>query len=150
MGKSDEAAILALIEARNAAVHAGATEQAVALLADDVVAYGLQPPLRFVGPAWRDADGMAQWLATWDGPVRIEMCEPTITVDGDLALAHGLSHMRGTKRDGGPVHLWYRTTLGLKRVAGTWSIVHEHHSVPMMMDGSGLAAVDLTPEDPQA
>ena len=146
MAKNDEATIVALIEARNAAAHAGEIGRALAPLSDDVVAYDLQPPLRFTGAAARDADGMAQWLATWDGPVRIEMPEPTVAIDGDLAFAYGLSRMRGTKRHHGPIDLWYRSTLALQRVAGTWSIVHEHHSVPMKMDGSGLAAVDLEPE----
>lgn len=143
---NDEPAIRALIEARNAAVRAGNTERAISPLSGDVVAYDLQPPLQFVGAAARDADGMVQWLATWDGPVSIELSDPAITADGDLAFAHGLSRMRGTKQEYGPIELWYRTTLCLKRIAGSWSIVHEHNSVPMKMDGSGLAAVDLKPE----
>lgn len=143
---TDEAAIRALIEARIAAVHAGETEQAIAPLSKDVVAYDLQPPLQFVGAAARDTDGMAQWLATWDGPVSIEMPDPAVAIDGNLAFVHGLSRMQGTKREYGPIELWYRSTLCLKRLAGTWSIVHEHNSVPMRMDGSGLAAVDLKPE----
>ena len=146
MPANDEAAIRGLIEARNAAIHAGEVERAVAPLSDGAVAYDLQPPLQFTGAAARDADGLARWLATWDGPVSIEMSEPAVAVDGDLAFAHGLSRLRGRKRDASaPVELWYRTTLCLKRGADAWSIVHEHNSVPMRMDGSGLAAVDLKP-----
>lgn len=147
MPAKDEAAIRGLIEARNAAIRAGEVVRAIAPLSDEAVAYDLQPPLRFTGTAARDADGLARWLATWDGPVSIEMPEPAIAVDGDLAFAHGLSRMRGRKRDASaPVDLWYRTTPCLKRAAsGAWAIVHEHNSVPMRMDGSGLAAVDLQP-----
>ena len=111
-----------------------------------MVVYDLQPPLQFVGAAARDADGMAEWLATWDGPVTIEMPDPVVSIDGDLAFAHGLSRMQGTKRGHVSGAFWYRTTLCLKRIGGTWFIVHEHSSVPMKMDGSGLAAVDLEPE----
>jgi PhnB protein len=89
---------------------------------------------------------MAEWLATWDGPVRIEMSHPSVAVDGRIAFAHGLSRMEGTKRGHGRGALWFRSTLCLKRAAGGWSVVHEHHSVPMKMDGSGLAATDLTPD----
>ena len=145
MPRSDEAAIRALIDARNAAVYAGDAERAVAPLSKGVVVYDLQPPLQFAGAAARDADGLAQWLATWDGPVSIELPNPAISIDGDLAFAHGLSRMQG-KTGYGAGELWYRSTLCLKRIAGTWSIVHEHNSVPMKMDGSGLAAVDLRPE----
>lgn len=146
MPMNDEAAIRALIEARNAAIRRGDAERAVAPLSEDVVAYDLQPPLQVAGAAARDAGGVAAWLATWDGPVSIEMPGPAVAVDGDLAFAHGLSRMRGTKRGQAASEIWYRTTLCLRRVAGAWSIVHEHNSVPMAMDGSGRAATDLKPE----
>ena len=41
--------------------------------------------------------------------------------------------------------LWFRTTTVFKHTGGAWRVIHEHQSVPMMMDGSGLAAVDLKP-----
>jgi len=146
MASKDEAAIRELIEARNAAVYEGDTKRAVAPLAKDVVAYELQPPLQITGAAARDADAVAAWLATWEGPVEIEMRDPVVAVDGDLAFAHGLSRMYGTKKEFATGAFWYRTTLCLKRIAGAWSVVHEHNSVPMKMDGSGLAATDLQPD----
>lgn len=119
MPANDEAAIRGLIEARNAAVRAGDAERAVAPLSDGAVAYDLQPPLRFTGAAARDAGGVARWLATWDGPVGVEMPEPTVAVHGDLAFAHGLSGLRGRKRGAPtPIDLWYRTTLCPKHAGG--------------------------------
>jgi ketosteroid isomerase-like protein len=53
--------------------------------------------------------------------------------------------MRGEKIGEGAVELWFRTTLVFKRSEDDWTIVHEHNSVPMKMDGSRLAAVDLKP-----
>jgi ketosteroid isomerase-like protein len=41
--------------------------------------------------------------------------------------------------------MWYRVTLGLRRIDEQWLIVHEHTSVPFYMDGSFRAAVDLAP-----
>jgi PhnB protein len=38
-----------------------------------------------------------------------------------------------------------RATVGLRKIDGKWSIVHEHLSVPFYMDGSYRAAVDLKP-----
>jgi ketosteroid isomerase-like protein len=54
--------------------------------------------------------------------------------------------MRGNKKGQGPVELWFRSTLVLQRGPAGWEIVHEHNSVPMKMDGSGAAALDLKPE----
>jgi uncharacterized protein (TIGR02246 family) len=146
MASKDEAAILELIKARNAAVYDGDAKRAVAIMAKNVVAYDLQPPLQITGEAARDVDAMAAWLATWDGPVEIEMRDPVVAVDGDIAFAHGLSRMYGTKKGSGTGALWFRTTLCFRRTDGEWSVVHEHNSVPMKMDGSGLAATDLKPE----
>jgi PhnB protein len=53
--------------------------------------------------------------------------------------------MTGTKTDGERVDLWFRFTVGLRRTAVGWQITHEHESTPFYMDGSGLAATDLTP-----
>lgn len=67
-------------------------------------------------------------------------------VDGDLAVAYGFSRLRGGDKIGeGPVELWFRTTLVFARSADGWLVAHEHDSVPMEMDGSGLASVHLTP-----
>ena len=138
--------VRATLAKRNAAVSAGDVALALAPLTDDVVSYDLQPPLAFVGPAAHDAAGMAEWLTTWDGPVRVEMRDPAVQVSGALAAAWGLSRMRGMKRGYGAIDLWYRSTLFLAKGDGDWRIVHEHHSVPMKMDGSGLAATDLAPD----
>lgn len=41
--------------------------------------------------------------------------------------------------------LWFRSTVGLRRLDGVWRITHEHGSTPFYMDGSFAAAVDLEP-----
>jgi ketosteroid isomerase-like protein len=41
--------------------------------------------------------------------------------------------------------LWYRVTLGLRKIDGRWLVTHEHESVPFEMDGSFRASVDLLP-----
>lgn len=143
---TDEQTIRALIETRNAAIAANDLMAVVAPLAHDVVAYSLQPPLAYVGEAARDTGELARWIATWDAPPRIAMPQLAIRVDGDLAVAHGLCSMNGNKTGGGTVSLWYRATLVFARRRGAWTIVHEHESVPMKMDGSMLAAVELQPQ----
>jgi hypothetical protein len=39
-------------------------------------------------------------------------------------------------------------TFVLSKSTKEWEIVHEHHSYPTRMDGSGLAAIDLHPAPP--
>ena len=143
---ADIEAIKSLIAGRETAIANADAEAAIEPLARDVVVYDLQPPLAFAGANARDAEGLRAWLITWkeSGP-RVEFRESRILVDGDLAIAYGLSHMRGEKIEEGAVELWFRTTLIFKRSEQDWMIVHEHNSVPMKMDGSGLAAIDLKP-----
>lgn len=66
----------------------------------------------------------------WDGPVEIELPDPTILVDDDVAVAWGLTRMSGKKRSGEMVEIRYRTTIVFQRQIGKWKVVHEHASLP--------------------
>ena len=50
-----------------------------------------------------------------------------------------------TTTEGMKVDLWFRETLGFRKIDGKWTITHEHSSVPFYMDGSFKAAIDLKP-----
>ena len=143
--KNDEKTIREMIHAWSDAVRNGDSARAVEPMAAKVTSYELRPPLEYKDAAARNPKDMDEWFATWDGPLNIEMREPTILVDGALAVAFGLSHMRGKKRGAGPVDMWYRTTLAFQRQRGKWKVVHEHGSLPMLMDGSEKAATQLKP-----
>ena len=41
--------------------------------------------------------------------------------------------------------LWFRVTLGLRKIDGRWLVTHEHESVPFEMDGSFRASIGLRP-----
>lgn len=110
------------------------------------VAYDLAPPLETRGAAVLDRDGLRAWFDSWDGPIHIASHEPAVLAQGDLGTAFTLQHMRGTKRDGSDVDMWFRCTLVLRKIAGAWKIVHIHASVPMAMDGSGRAETSLKPD----
>lgn len=143
---ADIEAIRRLVVARETAIANADAAAAIEPFAADVVVYDLQPPLAFAGADARDAEELRAWMRTWKGSApRIEFHEARMRVDGDLGVVHGLSRLRGEKIGEGPVDLWFRTTLVLQRSGKGWTIVHEHNSVPMTMDGSGLAAVDLKP-----
>jgi PhnB protein len=102
----------------------------------------LAPPLR---TAESGPEGLDAWFATWQGPIGYEIHDLGIAAGGDVAFCHGLARLTGTKTDGEKPDVWFRLTLGLRRAADGWVIVHEHESVPFYMDGSLRAAVDLKP-----
>jgi ketosteroid isomerase-like protein len=142
-GEADEAAIRALIDERIAALRDKDGARAVAVLADDLVAFELAPPL--VAQRATDARAAQAWLDGFEGPVETEVRDLVIHVGGDVAFAHSLNRLRATRKGGGRVDFWMRSTLAFRRADGAWKIVHGHTSVPFLMDGSFKAAMDLQP-----
>jgi len=140
--RSDETAIHAVIAALSKALYDKDVAALFAVQDAGVVTYSLAPPLRVVG---LDKAGTQAWFDTWIGGIEYQPGEQTIEVGGDIAYAHGLVRMGGTKTDGQANWLWFRQTLGFRRTADGWKIVHEHQSTPFYMDGSLTAAVDLNP-----
>ena len=141
----DESRITELLDQFAAALRAKDARAAIACYAHDVVAYDLAPPLRVGDAAVHAPDLLQQWFDTWSSPIVSEGHDLQITVGGDVAYAHGLRHMTGTKKDGQKVDLWFRATAGFRREHGQWKITHVHNSVPFAMDGSGRALLDLKP-----
>lgn len=138
----DQAAIRALFGDRTNALFGKVADLALKHVVPDVVSYDLDPPLQHIGP---NKAAMENWFASWEGPIAWAMGDLTVEVGGDLALAYGLAHMTGTKKGGGKADLWHRVTVGLARRGGEWKVIHQHSSVPFLMDGSDKAALDLKP-----
>ncbi|MGH7820976.1 MAG: YybH family protein [Candidatus Binatia bacterium] len=124
------------------AISAQRAEEAASHYTSDFVQFSLAPPLRSIGPNVRE---LSAWFETWRGPIGHESRNLAITISDDVAFCTSLDRMTGTKRDGVKVDLWYRVTLGLRKIDGRWMIAHQHESVPFYMDGSYKAAVDLAP-----
>jgi ketosteroid isomerase-like protein len=140
-----EAAVLSVIRAQEGATSKGNARANVDALSADAVVFDLQPPLIYQGDQARDIEALEAWFATWRDGVTVHLADPQIIIDGDLAVAFGLSRMTGIKTDGTKVDSWSRRTVVLRRSVGVWKIVHEHASFPMAMDGSGRAVTDLLP-----
>jgi ketosteroid isomerase-like protein len=136
--------IRAVVDDRVAAIGAKDAVRATASLAYDVVAFELAPPLALPPGAARDEASLAAWLAGFE-QIAVELCDLTIEADERVGFAHALHHLTGTRVGGRPVSLWMRSTLCFRREAEGWRIAHSHTSVPMLMDGSFRAAVDLEP-----
>jgi PhnB protein len=139
---ADQIAIRAIFGDRTNALFGKVTDLVVKHIADDAVNYDLAPPLQTIGP---DKAALQAWFDTWDGPIGWSMGELTVEVGADIAVARGLGHLMGTKKDGAKADLWVRVTKTFGRRNGAWKITHEHTSVPFLMDGSYRAAVDLKP-----
>ena len=108
----DESRITELLDQFAAALRAKDARAAIACYAHDVVAYDLAPPLRVGDAAVHAPDLLQQWFDTWSSPIVSEGHDLQITVGGDVAYAHGLRHMTGTKKDG------QRSTCGSVRPPG--------------------------------
>ena len=67
-----------------------------------------------------------------------------ITAGDDIAFAHGLCLVSATKTDGGPLDMWWRSTICFRKIDRNWMITHEHNSVPFDPKG-GKASLDLKP-----
>lgn len=130
------------------AAHAAHDAEALfALYSDDVVAYSLAPPLQ-QGPdtAYGTVEGIQAWFAGFERPMEISFRGPVVTQDGDLAFVHSLTKMTFTRAgENESLSTWYRSTFGLRRIDGSWRIVHRHDSTPFYMDGTFRAATDLEP-----
>ncbi|RWA94596.1 MAG: DUF4440 domain-containing protein [Mesorhizobium sp.] len=140
-----EKEVLSVIRGQEDATAKGDARANVDAMDPDVVVFDLPPPLAYRGEQARDIEGINAWFATWRDGVTVHMADPQIMIEGDLAVAFGLSRMTGIKTDGTKVDSWSRRTIVLRRIVGSWKIIHEHASFPMAMDGSGRAVTDLLP-----
>jgi ketosteroid isomerase-like protein len=135
---ADEEQIRAVIADRAAAMHDRDAERFVSRYAPQITKFDLAPPLAYQGPEARDAEALRAWFGSHPGgPVGYQIRDLAVTVGGDVAFCHSLTQLGGA--------LWFRSTLGLRKIGGAWRITHEHNSTPFYMDGSDKAALDLQP-----
>ena len=82
----------------------------------------------FYSKVWRD---FFEWASS---PVSFDPREMNVTTGKDVAfvtatlLCAGAG--AGAGADGVRTELDVRLTIGLRKLAGRWTVVHEHHSVP--------------------
>lgn len=139
---NDEGKIRATIDARANVIRGKKVEGVQACFTEDSVGFYLAPPLRQSSLK----EDLAGWFSTWHGSIGYEMRDLAITSGGDIAYCHSLSHLTGTRTDGERTDVWYRETLCFRKIGGQYLIAHVHESVPIYMDGTLRAAIDLKPE----
>jgi len=103
----------------------------MAPIADDVISYEHEEPLQYVGVQAVREVCKAGLGASGDGTVTWNVPDLKILVDGDLAVAWGLNHIRLNPADGQVTESWSRGTRIFQRRNGTWLMIHQHVSYPL-------------------
>jgi uncharacterized protein (TIGR02246 family) len=124
----------ALLEEYRDAVHAKDVDRFVAIFADDVRVFDMWGTWSHDGiDSWREmAEG---WFGSLgDELVRVEFDDVQTTVGDDTAVLSAFLTFAGISADGEELRsMNNRLTWGLRKVDGTWKVVHEHTSAPVEM-----------------
>jgi ketosteroid isomerase-like protein len=140
---STRSEIAEFLESQADAIRAKDLDRLMTFYSPDIVYFDVVPPLRYVGSAAL-RDRFTRWFAGFRGPIDLAVRDLTVSVSGDIAVAHWFSRAAGTLQNGREVGTWVRATNCSRRSPGGWSVTHEHISVPADL-ATGMAAVDLTP-----
>jgi uncharacterized protein (TIGR02246 family) len=125
---ADEARIRELVEQWRQAVLAKDTRALIAHYAPDVVVFDVVPPASYKG-AEQYRESWQRWFDSMSGPLSFEMHDVQVAVSGDLAHVHCVNRVAVGEQDN-----LVRATVCFRRIGGEWRVVHEHASVPLMMD----------------
>ena len=139
-----ERQIHGLIDLQLEAIRAKDADGVMALCAANMQSFDVVPPLAIHGSG--EVRGrLKRWFAAYDGPIATEICDLAVEISGDVAFAHFLQRFCGTMTSGTQVDMWVRVSLGLRRIEGHWTILHEHMSDPFDPE-TGQGRTDLKPE----
>lgn len=124
---SNEIQITQLIDNWAKAVRAKDIHKVLAHHSDDILLFDVPEPYQ--------SKGIDAYRASWedlffpsngdDG--QFDVTELQVTAGEDIAFCHGIVNCRCTE-NGERVSIKVRLTVGLKKIAGEWVIMHEHHS----------------------
>ncbi|GLY25795.1 nuclear transport factor 2 family protein [Micromonospora sp. NBRC 101691] len=117
----------------------------MAPVADDVISYEHEQPLQYTGVQAMREVCKAGLDVSGDGTVTWTVPDLKILVDGDLAVAWGLNHMRLNPTDAHTAESWSRGTRIFQRRNGTWLLIHQHLSYPYD-PATGATKADLRPD----
>jgi uncharacterized protein (TIGR02246 family) len=138
-----EAQIRALIDDQAKAIRTKDVDGSVASYAPDVLLFDVVNPLQRLGSE-AARKRLAEWFASFQGPIGYELRDLSITSGDDAAFAHSLNRVSATTTDGRKLDMWWRATVCYRKIDGAWLVTHEHASVPFDV-ASGRASLDLEP-----
>ncbi|MBN9380365.1 MAG: nuclear transport factor 2 family protein [Chitinophagaceae bacterium] len=126
---NNEAQIRSLVENWARAVREEDLPAIMAWHHEDIVMYDVPLPFQSIG--------IEAYRKTWDlfyskQQVKdsFQIVNLTITAGEDVAFCYTPMKCGYYEADGRCVYLDFRLTIGLKKIAGQWWVMHEHHSEP--------------------
>src|SRR5215208_3451862 len=125
---TDEAEIRQLVDNWTEALRAKNLDTLMSHYTPDLLLYDLAPPLLHSGSSV-NRKNLEEWLATFDGPVGMEVRNLSVTTGGDVAYSTCLERITGRRTSGEQTDVWVRSTVGYRKIDGKWMIAHEHTSV---------------------
>jgi ketosteroid isomerase-like protein len=123
----DEAALIReRLEAWARAVRARDLPGVVLHHAADIVYFDVPPPAQVFGIR-RYQQSWPPFFDYIGDTGQFALDQLTVTAGSDVAFAHAVLLVRGRdERNTAQIRL----TVGLRKIAGQWTVVHEHHSAP--------------------
>ena len=129
MSQTNESAVRELLERWAAAVRAKNLREVLANHTPDFVMFDVPPPF--------ESRGLAAYENTWKlfyssqpDPVAFDIKWLEVTAGDEVAFAFAHMQCIEPTETEQRIPLDFRLTVGLRKVGGRWTIVHEHHSVP--------------------
>ena len=127
--KTDEGAIRDLVENWARAVRTKNLDGILANHSPDMLMFDVPPPIQ--------SKGIEAYRKTWDlffswsqDSGVFDISEINITAGNDVAFVTALTRCAGTEANGDKTELEFRLTIGLRKIDGQWTVIHEHHSIP--------------------
>ena len=125
----DEATVRGVIESWTSAVRRRDIAGILENHSPDIVMFDVPPPFQ--------SRGIDAYRKTWDmffswtrDPIPFDVTDISIAAGNDVAFVVAAMACAEPGSDGKPKPLDFRLTVGLRKIGGQWTIVHEHHSVP--------------------
>lgn len=123
----DEQQIRSLIESWARAVEKRDLDGILAEHGDDVLMFDVPAvELRGISDYRRSWQQMFPWLGESG---RFQLDGLAVTAGGDVAFATAIVHCAGETLQQRGAELTVRLTVGLRKLDGRWTVLHEHHSV---------------------
>jgi uncharacterized protein (TIGR02246 family) len=126
---NDQHAIRELIENWARAVRAKDYQGILARHSPEMLMFDVPPPF--------ESKGIEAYRATWDlfyssqpEPVAFDIQRMDVVAGADVAFVAALMQCAEKGKSGERIKLDFRLTIGLRKINGNWTILHEHHSVP--------------------
>jgi ketosteroid isomerase-like protein len=116
----DEARLRQLIADQTSSIGAKDLDRLLNHYAADVVVFDVKPPFQTTGAkAWRRT--WEACLPCFPDAFQMEMRDLSLTVSGDVALAHWLWRFTGRDKDYAAMQTWMRRIAGYRRIRGRCS-----------------------------